>query len=92
MSEVQKPTVEEQVAAPAPAITTTEAPAVEPVPETKAEEPVAQTEPAEPTTETPAVVEEPSAEAATEAAAPAIKEVTPVEEGVLGYKGPGLLK
>ncbi|KAG4034979.1 hypothetical protein MFRU_002g03280 [Monilinia fructicola] len=92
MSEVQKPTVEEQVAAPAPAITTTEAPAVEPVPETKTEEPVAPTESTEPTAETPAVVEEPSAEAATEAAAPAAKEVTPVEEGVLGYKGPGLLK
>lgn len=93
MSEVQKPTVEEQVVAPAPETTipptTTEAPVVEPVEEPKVEEPVAATEPA---VETPAVVvEEPTAEATTEAA-PVAKEVTPVEEGVLGYKGPGLLK
>ncbi|KAI9648288.1 hypothetical protein NHQ30_002920 [Ciborinia camelliae] len=88
MSEVQNPVVEEQVAAPAPETTTTEAPVVEPVAETKIEEPVAATEPA---TETPAVVEEPTEETTTDAA-PAAKEVTPVEEGVLGYKAPGLLK
>ncbi|KAF7942175.1 hypothetical protein EAE99_000225 [Botrytis elliptica] len=89
MSDIQKPVVEEPVvAAPAPVTTTTEAPVVEPVAEPKVEEPVAATEPV---TETPAVVEEPTTEAVTEAA-PAAKEVTPVEEGVLGYKGPGLLK
>ncbi|KAF7863830.1 hypothetical protein EAF04_006795 [Stromatinia cepivora] len=91
MSEVQKPIVEEQAAAPAPETTTTgiEAPVVEPVEEPKIEEPVAATEPA---IETPAVVvEEPTAGATTDAA-PVAKEVTPVEEGVLGYKGPGLLK
>ncbi|KAJ8066224.1 hypothetical protein OCU04_005308 [Sclerotinia nivalis] len=91
MSEVQKPIIEEQVAAPAPETTTTstEAPVVEPVEEPQIEEPVAATEPA---IETPAVVvEEPTAEVTTDAA-PVAKEVTPVEEGVLGYKGPGLLK
>ncbi|CAD6442035.1 c7db0c9d-4ed0-4ee9-9f1f-bbc9863d19b5 [Sclerotinia trifoliorum] len=98
MSKVQNPTVEEQVATPAPETTTTttstEAPVVEPVEEPKVEEPqveepVAATEAA---VETPAVVvEEPTAEATTDAA-PVAKEVTPVEEGVLGYKGPGLLK
>ncbi|EHK96247.1 PH [Glarea lozoyensis ATCC 20868] len=44
---------------------------------------------AEPSTETPAVTELAPAE---EVAAPAKEEVKPVEEGVLGYKGPGLLK
>ncbi|ESZ98091.1 hypothetical protein SBOR_1470 [Sclerotinia borealis F-4128] len=86
MSEVQNPTVEEPLTAQAPVITT-EVPVVEPVTETKIEEPVATTELA---AEAPAVVEEPTAEVTD--AAPAAKEVTPVEEGVLGYKGPGLLK
>jgi hypothetical protein len=58
-------------------------------------------EPVVPAAEAPAaepVVEEPAVEAATEMAAPATEEtaaaaeVKPVEEGVLGYKGPGLLK
>ncbi|QSZ37641.1 hypothetical protein DSL72_008740 [Monilinia vaccinii-corymbosi] len=90
MSEAQNPTVEEQAAAaPAAAIATTEAPAVELAAETHIEEPVAATEPT--TAETPAAVEEPSVET-TVAAAPVAKEVTPVEEGILGYKGPGLLK
>lgn len=90
MSEIQKPMIEEPVAAPASEITTTtEVPVVEPIAETKIEEPVVPA--VEPTTETPAVVEEPASEATTDAA-PAAKEVTPVEEGVLGYKGPGLLK
>jgi len=78
MSEATKP-VEEPVVAP----TTTETPAVtEPVPETKPAETV------EPTTETPAVAE-PAKE---DTAAPVKEEVKPVEEGTLGYKGPGLLK
>lgn len=89
MSEVQKPIVEEQVDAQAPVTTTTEAaPAIEAVTKPEIDEPVAATEPV---AETPAVVEEPTVEATTDAA-PAAKEVTPVEEGILGYKGPGLLK
>jgi hypothetical protein len=79
--EATKP-VEEPVVAPTEAAT--EAPAVtETAPvETAAAEPVAAEEPAV-ATETPAE--------ATEAAA--VKEdVKPVEEGTLGYKGPGLLK
>jgi hypothetical protein len=69
--------VEEQpVAAP------TEAPAAEPAVEAKAEEtaPEAETAPAAATEEAPAA----------EAAEPV--EAKPVDEGVLGYKGPGLLK
>ncbi|PQE03342.1 immunogenic protein [Rutstroemia sp. NJR-2017a BBW] len=85
MSEVQKP-VEEPVAAPAPA--TIETPATEPIVESATEEAPAAT--ADVTTEAP-VAEEPAAETAAEAA-PAAKEVKPIEEGVLGYKGPGLLK
>ncbi|TEY38624.1 hypothetical protein BOTCAL_0482g00050 [Botryotinia calthae] len=89
MSEIQKPIVEEPVVAEsAPVTTTTDAPVVEPVAEPKVEDPVAATEPV---TETPAVVEEPTTEAVADVA-PAAKEVTFVEEGVLGYKGPGLLK
>ncbi len=42
-------------------------------------------------TETAPVVEETPKEEAAEAA-PVKEEVKPVEEGVLGYKGPGLLK
>jgi hypothetical protein len=68
--------VEEPVAAPS-----TETPAAEAVPEVKTAE--------EPATEAPVTAAEP---AATGEAAPAKKEVEPVEEGVLGYKGPGLLK
>merc|ERR1711939_1299082 len=48
------------------------------------------TEPTTTTTETPVVAEAPKEEV-TEAA-PVKEEVKPVEEGVLGYKGPGLLK
>lgn len=88
MSEIQKPIVEEPVVAEsAPVTTTTDAPVVEPVAEPKVEEPVAATEPV---AETPAVVEEPTTEAVADAAP--VKEVNFIEEGVLGYKGPGLLK
>lgn len=79
MSEVQKP-VEEPVAAP-----TTETPAVEP--ETKAVEETPAT--VETAAETPAAE---TAPATTEEAAPAKEEAKPVEEGVLGYKAPGLIK
>lgn len=68
--------VEEPVAP----VVATETPATEPVPETKAAE--------QPITETPAVTEP----ATSEEAAPATEEVKPVEEGILGYKGPGLVK
>ncbi|KAM0128903.1 hypothetical protein ACHAP3_008072 [Botrytis cinerea] len=88
MSEIQKPIVEEPVVAEsAPVTTATDAPVVEPVAEPKVEEPVAATEPV---AETPAVVEEPATEAVADAAP--VKEVNFIEEGVLGYKGPGLLK
>ena len=40
------------------------------------------------TTEAPAATETPAAPAATEAA----KEITPATDGILGYKGPGLVK
>jgi len=81
MSEVNKP-VEEPVAAPA-----VDTPLAEPVPETKASE--------EPAAETPAVTE--PATTSEETAAPVAeeakaKEVEPVEEGTLTYKGPGLIK
>lgn len=76
MSEATKP-VEEPVVAP----TATEAPAVTESVEAKPEEtPAAE----------PAVAAE--APATEEVAAEPAKEVTPIEEGVLGYKGPGLLK
>jgi hypothetical protein len=78
MSEAPK-TVEEPVVA---AAVESAAPVVEPTPAV-----------AEPTTEAPATeaaaeVTEPAVEA--EATTP--EEVKPVEEGTLGYKGPGLLK
>jgi len=80
MSEVQK-NIEEPTAVTA----VTEAPAItEPVTEVKPTEPTAETTSAVPaTTEDVKPVEE---------ATPAAEEVKPVEEGVLGYKGPGLLK
>ena len=81
MSEVQKP-VEEPVVAP----TTTETPAVE---ESKATETPAVAEPT--STETAAATEAPQEETPA-VAAPVKEEVKPVEEGILGYKGPGLLK
>ncbi len=81
-AEAPKP-VEEPVVA--PTTTETEAPEATEAPAVPSTEPVV-----EATTETPAVAE-PAVEE--EAAAPAPKEeVKPVEEGVLGYKGPGLLK
>jgi hypothetical protein len=73
------PKVEEPVAPRA-----AEAPVAEPVAETKAEETPAAAEAA---TETPALESTPAPEET-----PAKEEVKPVEEGVLGYKGPGLLK
>ncbi|KAG0651772.1 hypothetical protein D0Z07_2026 [Hyphodiscus hymeniophilus] len=86
MSEMQKP-VEEPVVAP----TTTETPVVvEPVAEPMAEAKPVDELPvmAESATETPAVP------ATTEevAAPAAMDEAKPVEEGILGYKGPGLIK
>lgn len=76
MSDAAKP-VEEVIA---PVAATEETPAVESTPA-----PAAET--VEATTEVPAA--EPVAE---EAAVPVVEEVKPIEEGVLGYKGPGLLK
>jgi len=83
-AEVPK-TVEEPVIAP----TTTAAPLTETPVVVK---PLETETPAitEPSTETPAVTE--ATPATEELAAPAKEEVKPVEEGVLGYKGPGLLK
>ncbi|KAG9249261.1 Pleckstrin homology domain-containing protein [Calycina marina] len=84
MSGIPK-TIEE----PTTAVTPTEAPVVtEPVlpsEEVKPTEPVS-------TETTPAVANEASPTVVEEAAKPAAEEVKPVEEGVLGYKGPGLLK
>ncbi|TVY18422.1 hypothetical protein LARI1_G004660 [Lachnellula arida] len=77
MSEATK--VEEPVVAPTTETTTTEAPVVDPVVES-----------VEPTTETEAATEAATEPAAEEAAAK--EPVKPVEEGTLGYKGPGLLK
>jgi hypothetical protein len=83
MSEVQKP-VEEPVVAP-----TTETPVAEPVAESK---PVEETAPpTETATETPAVAE-PAPAATEEVVAPVTEEAKPIEEGTLGYKGPGLIK
>ncbi|TVY42456.1 hypothetical protein LSUB1_G001737 [Lachnellula subtilissima] len=70
-------------------VTKVEEPVVAPTTETTATEapvvePVAET--VEPTTETEAVTEPAAEEAAVK------EEVKPVEEGTLGYKGPGLLK
>lgn len=61
--------------------------AAAPSTETPAAEPVVESAPAvtEPVTETPAAT-------TNEAAAPVKEEVKPVEEGVLGYKAPGLIK
>jgi len=82
MSEVQKPVEETPVVLPTTEESTV--PSIEPVAETKAGEPVAETatEPTAETTtgETPAVAEEAAAE------------LTPTEEGALGYKAPGLIK
>ncbi|CAG8948772.1 hypothetical protein HYFRA_00001894 [Hymenoscyphus fraxineus] len=77
---VETPVVAPEVAAAAPAT----APKVEETPK-PAEEPVAPVVEASASTEAPKVEE-------AEVAAPAKEEVKPVEEGVLGYKGPGLLK
>jgi hypothetical protein len=70
-------------------------PVEEPVvaPEASVEAPAAETAPVETTeaaTEAPAATEPATAEEAP--AAPVKEEVKPVEEGTLGYKGPGLLK
>ncbi|RAH45195.1 uncharacterized protein BO95DRAFT_464264 [Aspergillus brunneoviolaceus CBS 621.78] len=93
MSEVQKPV--EETAAPVVA-PVTEAPAVT---EVAATEPAAaeapKETPAEATEATPAApAEEPKADAPAEEAKeePKKEEVTPAEEGVLGYKAPGLVK
>jgi hypothetical protein len=87
MSEPTNP-VEEPVVVVAP---TTETPVVETVAEST---PVVETAaPAETATEAPAATE--TALAAAEeaaAAAPVEEEAKPVEEGVLGYKAPGLIK
>lgn len=74
----EAPKVEEVVAAPTPAIVE---PTAEPTPA------VELTTDAAPVTEAPVAEEvaEPVVDAAPE-------EVKPVEEGTLGYKGPGLLK
>ncbi|TVY78567.1 hypothetical protein LSUE1_G008426 [Lachnellula suecica] len=85
MSEVTKP-VDTPVVAPS----TTEIPvsefnAAESIPTT-----TTTAETVQPTTDTPAVTELPAKEET--AAAPVKEEVKPVEEGTLGYKGPGLLK
>jgi hypothetical protein len=70
-------------------------PVEEPVvaPEASVEAPAAETAPVETTeaaTEAPATTEPATTEEAP--AAPVKEEVKPVEEGTLGYKGPGLLK
>lgn len=78
--EATKP-VEEPVVAPTE--TATEAPVI------------AETAPVETATTEPAATEEPAAatETPAETTEAAVKEeVKPVEEGTLGYKGPGLLK
>lgn len=77
-TEAPKP-VEEPVVAPV------EAP-VEAVPE------AAPAEAVEPVVDAPAAAEPAKEEAKAEEAAPVKEEVKPVEEGVLGYKGTGLLK
>ena len=79
--EATKP-VEEPVVAPTET-TTTDAPAV------------TETAPVETTTDSAATEATPIATetpAETTEAAPVKEEVKPVEEGILGYKGPGLLK
>jgi hypothetical protein len=83
MSEAPKP-VEEPVAAP------TEAP-VEPAAPAAPEITTAVTAEATPAAEAPAAAAEPAKEEAA-VAAPVKEEIKPVEEGILGYKGPGLLK
>lgn len=79
MSEAPK-TVETPVVAPETTPTVEETPK----PTTETVEPAT-------TSETPATTEAVKEEEAA-AAAPAKEEVKPVEEGTLGYKGPGLLK
>ncbi|KAK0118181.1 hypothetical protein ONS95_012486 [Cadophora gregata] len=77
-------------AKPVEVVPQTEAPVEAPKPVETA--PIVEPTTAEPTTATEApVVAEAPKEEATEAA-PVKEEVKPVEEGVLGYKGPGLLK
>jgi hypothetical protein len=76
MSEAAKP-VEEPVVAPEAPV---EAPAVEAAP----------VETTEAATEEPAATEPAATEEAP--AAPVKEDVKPAEEGVLGYKGPGLFK
>jgi hypothetical protein len=72
------PKVEEPVAAPVEAVAPA---AAEPAVEAAAEEPAPE-----------AATDAPEAAAAAEEAPAAEAEVKPIEEGVLGYKGPGLLK
>ncbi|KAI9932903.1 hypothetical protein ASPWEDRAFT_22657 [Aspergillus wentii DTO 134E9] len=93
MSDVQKPVEETPAATPAaaPAAETpaaTETPATEaPAAETTQETPAETTEAAPAAENTEAPAEEPKEDKKEEA-----KEVTPATEGVLGYKGPGLVK
>lgn len=65
-----------------------EAPVETPITDVPAVESTPAAESVEPTTETPAI--EPATEETV--AEPVKEEVKPVEEGILGYKGPGLLK
>lgn len=62
--------------------------AAAPVTDIPATEPVVESKPEETATETPAVTE-PATE---EAVAPVVEDVKPVEEGILSYKAPGLIK
>ena len=78
MSEVTKP-VEEPVVAPAATVEPT------PVEATPAET-------TEAAVEAPAATETATTEETPAPAVPVKEEVKPVEEGTLGYKGPGLLK
>ncbi|OJJ49350.1 hypothetical protein ASPZODRAFT_129788 [Penicilliopsis zonata CBS 506.65] len=92
MSDVQKPVEETPVAAPAVETPVESAPAAEPATEAPVETP------AETTAEAPAEVTETPAEAPKEESKEEAKkeeeakEVTPATDGVLGYKGPGLVK
>lgn len=84
MSDIEKK-VEEPVAAPETTPAVAEPAAVDAAPA------VAEPSTTE-ATETPAV-EEPSTEATPAVAEPEeVKEIAPISEGTLGYKGPGLLK
>jgi hypothetical protein len=85
MSEVQKP-VEETPVAPEVSVTEPVVPATEAAGEAPKETPAETTEaPAAETTEA-------APEATTEPAKEEAKEVTPATDGVLGHKGPGLVK